>query len=352
MITVITGAPGSGKTLYTIAKLLKAILGTFVDATDDDGNKVKHPRTIYTNINGLTMEHEKIDAEWLADWPNRVKPGALICYDEAQKPWPKRVTGSKVPPAVAELETHRHHGVDFVVMTQKPELLDQNVCSLAGRHLHIRRVGNSHNVIVYEWDAVSRGLLYKNAFKKSTWRYPRWVFDLYKSAEAHTKMPRSVPFAIWIALAAVAGSAYAWPALLDKITDGLNPSAKRLAAEASQKGAQPTKLSTPSLIVPDAPEPVLAGPNTRLAALAPIAPAAPALMGCVATPSACRCYDQAGLPVELEVQACQAKLSSPMPAKTAQDLAQILPGVPDVKPPAAAPDVDGQVIGEMRAHAR
>lgn len=334
MITVITGAPGSGKTLYAIAKLLKALIGTFVDGTDDEGNKVRHERVLYTNINGLTLPHEKIDAQWLAEWHLNVKPGAIICVDEAQKPWPKRVTGSKVPQSVAELETHRHLGVDFVVMTQKPELVDQNVCSLAGRHLHIRRVGNSHNVIVYEWDGVSRGLLFKNAFKKSGWRYSRQAFEWYKSAEAHTKMPRSVPFAVWIAMAAVAGSAYAWPTLMGRITEGFDPSAKR--EKTAQTAAQPIKPSTPSLIVPDAPEPVPGRPGTwsGLPALSQV-PAAPTLMGCAAAADACRCYDQAGQVVELEPQICQAKLASPSKAKTEQDLAAALPGSQALPAPAS-----------------
>ncbi len=346
MITVLTGVPGSGKTLYAIAKLLLPTVGTTVDGQDQDGNKVKHERVLYTNINGLTLPHEKIDAEWLADWPARIKPGAVICVDEAQKVWGKRVTGSKVPYAVAELETHRHHGVDFVVMTQKPELLDQNVCSLAGRHLHIRRVGNSHNTIVYEWDSVSRGLLYRNAFKKSGWRYPRSVFEHYKSAEAHTKMPRSLPFAFWITLAALAGSAYAWPTLMGKITEGFNPSAKR--QETAQASAQPAKPSTPSLIIPDAPAPV---PGLQQPQALQVAPVAPVLMGCAAAADACRCYDQAGQVVDLEPQACQAKLASPMPAKTAQDLAQILPGVPDALQFTSGA-ADGEVIGQMRAQSR
>lgn len=342
MITIITGAPGSGKTLYVIAKLLKAILGTFVEGTDDNGNKVKHPRTIFSNCEGLAMPHEKIDAEWLADWPNRVKPGAVIFYDEAQKPWPKRVTGSKVPPAVQELETHRHKGVDFIIATQKPELVDQNVCSLAGRHLHIRRVGNSHNTIVYEWDAVSRGLLYKNAFKKSAFRYPRWVFEWYKSADAHTRMPRSVPFALWIALAAIAGSAYAWPALMSRITKGLNPEATK-AAQASATAAKP---STPSLIVPDAPGavPGLAS-STPLTQFAGQVPAAPAIMGCAAAADACRCYDQAGQVVELEPQICRGKLASPSRAKTEQGLAAALPGSPALPvPPSSWSASDAEVI--------
>ncbi len=345
MITVLTGAPGSGKTLYAIAKLLQPLIGTQVEATDDEGNKVKHERVLWTNINGLSLPHEKIDAEWLAEWHKHVKPGAVICYDEAQKPWPKRVTGSKVPPAVAELETHRHYGVDFVVMTQKPELMDQNVCSLAGRHLHIRRVGNSHNAIVYEWDSVSRGLLYKNAFKKGGWRYPRKVFDWYKSAEAHTKMPRSLPFALWIALLAIAGSLYAWPALIGKITQGFNPTGK--PKDTAQATPDKSKPAIPSLLTPDAPEDVPAAPAMPSPPLA----SSPLLLGCAAGPSSCRCYGQDGMPVDLEPQACQAKLATPAPAMSAQRLAELLPVAHDMAQPGRAID-DGQVLREMRAQSR
>lgn len=346
MITVLTGNPGSGKTLYAIAKLLQPLIGTHVEATDDDGNKVKHERVVFTNINGLTLPHEKIDAAWLADWPKRVKPGAVICYDEVQKPWPKRVTGSKVPPAVAELETHRHYGVDFVVLTQKPELMDQNVGSLAGRHLHLRRVGNSHNTIVYEWDAVSRGLLYKNSFKKSGWRYPRKVFDWYKSAEAHTKMPRSVPFVLWVSIFALAGAAYAWPTLISRITEGIDPEAKRQKAAVSALAQK--QPSTPSLIISDAPEPA-----TGLGGAVPLmsqAASAPSIMGCVASAAACRCYDQAGLVLDLEPQICEAKVASPAPAKSARDLAAALPGVVELPGPDAPArgSADGQVIADMR----
>lgn len=343
MITVITGAPGSGKTLYVIAKLLKAILGTFVEATDDKGAKVKHPRTIFSNCEGLALPHEKIDEAWLMDWHNRVKPGAVIFYDEAQKPWPKRVTGSKVPPAIQELETHRHKGVDFIIATQKPELVDQNVCSLAGRHLHIRRVGNSHNTIVYEWDAVSRNLLFKNSFKKSAFRYPRWAFDWYKSAEAHTKMPRSVPFVLWVVIACLAGSAYAWPALMNRITRGLQTDDHAKAAQSVQAPAKPL---TPSLIVADAPEAFPGAPGSVLAAVLPgQANQALSIMGCVAAADVCRCYDQAGQVVELEPQICRSKLASPSKAKTGDDLAAALPGAPALPaPPSSWSTSDAEVI--------
>uniref|UniRef100_UPI0024E125E7 zonular occludens toxin domain-containing protein n=1 Tax=Comamonas jiangduensis TaxID=1194168 RepID=UPI0024E125E7 len=62
MITVITGTPGAGKTLYAITKLLLPLIGTHVPVTDEDGVTTMHPRTIYTNIRGLLIDHELIDA--------------------------------------------------------------------------------------------------------------------------------------------------------------------------------------------------------------------------------------------------------------------------------------------------
>ncbi len=345
MITLITGAPGSGKTLYVVSKLLMPLQGTFVEATDDEGNKVQHPRTIYTNINGLMLPHEKIDAEWLLDWRNRVKPGAIIVPDEAQKMWPKRVTGSKVPQSVQDLETHRHDGVDFIPITQKPELVDQNVTSLAGRHLHVRRVGNSHNAIVYEWDSCSRGLLYKNAFKKSAFRYPRKAFEWYKSAEAHTKMPRALPTALFVALFAAAGAAVAWPVLMDKITSGL---------DGKPKAAQTVKASpTPSLLLPEQlQQPAGAGGAVFPAQSQAAAPAQ--YLGCAARAGVCRCYGQDGLPVELELEVCQAKLEAPVPLLSGTELGKIFPEAVEVRPPAdlqrdaEQARVDGAALSFMR----
>ncbi len=310
MITLITGAPGSGKTLYVVSKMLMPLMGTFVEGTDDDGNKVKYPRTVYTNINGLMLPHEKIDAEWLLDWRNRIKPGAIIVPDEAQKMWPKRVTGSKVPQSVQDLETHRHDGVDFIPITQKPELLDQNVTSLAGRHLHVRRVGNTHNAIVYEWDSCSRGLLYKNAFKKSGFRYPASAFKWYKSAEVHTKMPRALPTALFIALFAVAGAAVAWPVLMNKITTGLDGKPKTPVSTTAPGAPKPPAIG--DLLVPGGDLGLAKSPaappqpfDATLPLSSPAAPPVDVFAGCVKAKTACICYSSTGTKIDKPAEFCQ-----------------------------------------------
>ena len=163
MITVITGTPGAGKTLYTIEKLLLPLVGSTISQQSEDGVVTTHPRTIYTNINGLLLDHELIDGgdkQGLRDWHKWAKPGSVIVFDEVQRHWKPRANGSAVPADIEALETHRHMGVDFIIITQNVMLVDKNIHALGGRHLHVRRIANMPMAIVYEWDHVSRGLLY------------------------------------------------------------------------------------------------------------------------------------------------------------------------------------------------
>ncbi|REW28096.1 hypothetical protein DSK63_07840, partial [Mycobacterium tuberculosis] len=195
MITLITGTPGAGKTLYTISKLLLSLVGTTVKQ-EVDGETREYPRTIYTNIRGLMIDHEFIDgsnAGGLRNWHEWAKPGSIIVFDEIQKVWTPRANGSAVPPDIQALETHRHMGVDFILITQGLMLTERNLAMLCNRHLHVRRVGNMPFAIVYEWDHASRTLMYSKSVSKAPWRYDKKVFKLYKSSDLHTKQKRSIP---------------------------------------------------------------------------------------------------------------------------------------------------------------
>ncbi|MDP3424432.1 MAG: zonular occludens toxin domain-containing protein [Burkholderiaceae bacterium] len=226
MITIITGTPGAGKTLYSISKLVKGVLGTTVKRTKDDGTTEEIPRRIVTNINGLLLDHELIDdgpEHGLNGWFKWCKPGDFIVFDEVQKPWPPRAAGSKVPDYISELETHRHKGVDFVLITQNPMLIDRNVTALAGRHVHVRRFGSIGAAIVYEWDHCSRSLLYSKALAKSTWKYDKSVFKLYKSSELHTKPQTRVPPLVFVVVLALAAGAYLIPSTMSRIAEKSDP---------------------------------------------------------------------------------------------------------------------------------
>lgn len=301
MITIITGTPGAGKTLYTIEKLLQPLIGTFVPQEDEHGVVTMHPRTVYTNINGLLLDHELIDGgenQGLRDWHTWAKPGSVIVFDEVQRYWKPRPNGSAVPPDIEALETHRHMGVDFIIITQNVLLVDRNIHALAGRHLHVRRIASMPMAIVYEWDHVSRGLLYAKSLTKSPWRYSKKIFKLYKSAEVHTKQPRSIPGAVWFILAALLGTAVLGPTTYARLTDRINgstPSEQAKAAPpASGIGARPIGPQQPATTPPAQQAP------------APLAVAsAPVFAGCIASRSRCDCFDNQGAKVEKDLGFCE-----------------------------------------------
>ena len=304
MITVITGTPGAGKTLYAISKLLLPLIGTHVSVTDEDGVITKHPRVIYTNIRGLLIDHELIDAgdnQGLRDWHKWAKPGAVIVFDEYQKAWPPRANGSKVPDEIQALDTHRHMGVDFILITQNVINTDRHVHGLVGRHLHVRRMANLHLCIVYEWDHCSRQLLYAKSLTKEPWRYSKKVFKLYRSADAHTKQPRKIPGLVWFVLAGFCGMAYFGPTAYGRLQDRITGNQPQTAAVAQSAPliAKPTAASAPD-------EKVSSGGG-----VATSEPKKPVMAGCVRSKTRCSCYDETGKLFANEPGACETMTETP-----------------------------------------
>lgn len=242
MITLITGAPGSGKTLYVVTELLKPLIGTTVWGEDDDGQPKEFQRTVFTNINGLVLDHVEIGGEGehsIRDWFKWGKPGDFICYDEIQKSWKKRPTGSHVPDYIEHLETHRHYGVEIVLMTQGVGLVDQNLAPLIGRHLHVRRIGFLPMALIYEWDHCSRATLFSKAIKKRFWWFKRDGYKLYKSSKLHIKPKTAIPTLAYVVVAAIAGALYFVPGAFNRIA-GKTDQVKANVAAVDPKTGQPT----------------------------------------------------------------------------------------------------------------
>lgn len=319
-ITVITGTPGAGKTLYAIEKLLLPLVGTAVEQTVD-GQLVSHPRTIYTNIKGLTIDHELIGpgGEWtqdkggdwsfkgngqgLRDWHLWAKPGSVIVFDEVQQFWKPRANGSPVPPDIGGLETHRHMGLDFVIITQNVMLIDRNIQALIGRHLHVRRMANLALAIVYEWDHCSKSLMYSKSLTKSPWRYDKKIFKLYHSSDLHTKQPRAIPGLVWFILIGLLAAAVLGPTMYGRMKTRFNP--PPLVVE-KPKGSS-HQIAPPSLPASAAPGQVdpLHSPNGQaLPAQSGQVQAVPVFAGCARLREVCQCYDSAAQVVEKPAEFC------------------------------------------------
>lgn len=255
MITLITGTPGAGKTLYAISKLLRSLVGSVVKSTDQNGQPVETPRRILTNIPRLLLDHELIGPDaggGLADWHLWCQPGDVIAYDEVQRCWPPRANGSKVPDFISALETHRHKGVDFILITQHPMLLDRNVRALVGRHLHVRRIGGMGASIVYEWDHCSQSLMYSKALKKSPFKYDKSAFNLYLSSELHTKPKTSVPPLLYVVGLAIVGAVVLVPTLMNRIAakGASHPESSPASSSVLGAGVVPSKVTERSSAAP------------------------------------------------------------------------------------------------------
>ncbi|MGQ2966776.1 zonular occludens toxin family protein [Methylophilus sp.] len=201
MITIITGVPGMGKTALLVQMLLA-------------NDKASNARPVFVmGIPDLRIEHVKAPPveEWTEKRPDPDDPSLMLDYftfppnsylilDEAQRVYRPRSAGTKVPPYVAALETHRHTGLDIILLTQKPNLVDVNVRHLCGRHIHIRDTILGRKL--YEWpeynDTDNKANL--DAAAKRAFKPPKESFKYYKSSEMHTKQPRRF-HQVWIYLA-------------------------------------------------------------------------------------------------------------------------------------------------------
>ena len=371
MITLITGTPGAGKTLYAISKLILPVVGSQVSRTFDDGTVEHLPRTIYTNINGLLVDHELIgpggdweqgkDKEWqlkpigegqgLRDWHQWAAPGSIIVYDEFQRVWPPRPNGAAVPPDLGALDTHRHMGVDFVLITQSPNNHDRHVQGLVGRHLHVRRFGNSGLTVVYEWDHCSRQLLYSKSIAKSPWRYDKKVFKLYKSAEVHTKSPRRLPALFLFIAAGIGASLYLIPSTYQRIAKH----SESTAAIAQNKDGKTVELSTNSLSPKELPKGFQASDYDstqfipRISNQPNTAPAydelrkvqnMPRIAGGICSTTRCQCVTEQGTDVGFSSNDCRDWIKNrPYDAYTAQPVpvSTPVPAITSASAPASIP---------------
>jgi zona occludens toxin len=303
MITLITGAPGAGKSAALVKLLSELAKGRaiFVDGIPD--LKVPH----------VALEDARA-------WPTAVPDGAAVVIDEVQRVWRPAGAGQRVPDDIALLETHRHRGIDFFIVTQHPKLVHANVRNLVGRHIHLRDIGVLGRWW-YEWpEAVDPGT-WRSAPVKKRYRLDRKVFALYKSASEHIKPVRSFPPALWLLVVALIGAAYyGWQsyAAIQRRGEGIHvPSAvggsgsgksvgaapRAGAVQSPLTGAQMALAFTPRLS--NDPGSAPAYDHLRVVRVMP------RVVGGFCRDGVCRCFTQQGTDPAIGNEACRAWIASP-----------------------------------------
>lgn len=170
--SLVTGLNGAGKTLYTVATKLRDVPNQTIEYRGEKINR----RLVVGGIRDLLIEHEMMDVpeldpeSWRDEWADKkrepgtepvddvlctilnwwlwCKPGDVIVVDECQRVFRPMPSGKRVPMFINKLETARHYGVEFIYLTQHPQLLHVNVRKLCGPHEDVRRIFGSNRVMV------------------------------------------------------------------------------------------------------------------------------------------------------------------------------------------------------------
>lgn len=347
MIELITGSPGAGKTTYAVAarvaveakREIALDADTCVKLQVDPGTKVTR-RLVVAGVRGLLVEHERLphiltrDAtspaeveRWNAmqveadpaggkplqsdtpvhqrlpgdppvegvpalmqNWWLWCKPGDLIVIDEAQFVMPRGTLGKKPPYWLQAMEIHRHYGVDFLIITQHPQLIDTTVRALVGLHRHVRSVMGSAVCMVYVWDHASNPERYGMANKTQFIRRAKH-YKLFHSAAAHVKPPSSGRWALVVA-----------PLLL---FGGLGGLAWKVSAFGNPKDG----TVKPAPVAASSPSSSAAAPRSEPVRLAGFVDV-PKLSGCYSVRDVCQCFDEVGRVVRIAKSVCEVSSSS------------------------------------------
>lgn len=297
-----TGLPGHGKTLYTLWRVRQWA--------------EKENRPVYYNgIPDLMIPAwtEMVDATKWMECP----PNSIIVIDEAQRLFRPRANGAQVPDYVSKLETHRHLGLDLVLITQHPMLIDGNVRRLTDKHRHCIRPFGSKFAVVHQWAGVREQCDKAGARKESVkeqFPYPKEVFTWYKSAEVHT-VKRSIPMkfilicCLPLLLIAAGWYMYYWTGKKTHrqetpVVEGVGLEAQ--AARPAQGGGRQAPMTQAEWLAVQAP---------RIAGLPYTAPVfdqvtqpvqAPYPAACVQSKSkGCKCYSQQGTVIDTSEELCR-----------------------------------------------
>lgn len=178
-ISLVTGTPGAGKTLWCIQ---------FVE----NERLTRGIPVYYANIPEVQLDWTRIEAE---KWHELNGP-AIVVIDEAHRVFPQRPPGSKAPDHVAPFDQLRHKALEVVLVTQHPKELDHYIKRRIGFHLHLDRVFGQPYAKTCQWEKIAEDpsdYHLRQEALKGQFRYPRNFFGAYKSATMHVA-PRRFPW--------------------------------------------------------------------------------------------------------------------------------------------------------------
>lgn len=204
MFTLISGLPGSGKSLHTIKLVEK-------ERVRPDGSK----RAVYywgipdLKLDWIPLHSEASTPEQARSrydqglahalpedafgWFN-VPPESIVVIDECQYIFPKltQKQAAAPPEHYKQLAIHRHSGTDLYCMTQHPSLIAVEARRQVQRHWHLERPFGLNYTNRLAWERAmspdDRAARAQAAVEKMT--LDPAMFGLYRSAQVHNVQKR------------------------------------------------------------------------------------------------------------------------------------------------------------------
>lgn len=361
MIVLISGCPGSGKTAYVVDLVSRETV-----------------RPIFVlGIKGLTIPHYPVPP--VEDWTRQVPvvedpsityseflfpENSIIVIDEAQNIFRPRSPSSRIPAHVSAFETHRHLGIDFYLITQKPGQIDTHVRRLVSSHIHFVQTWSGRKL--WEWseyaDVDTKSSYNSGIFRSYT--IPSRVFSLYESASVHTKVPRRFPVVFYSLIALLIIFSLLVYFFINSFSARFSPAATSSAA-ISPAATNPVATNPVSVSDPVV-NPISADFFTpRLVSMPESAPiydsvrvvtAMPVVVGCVQSvqdSGDCRCYTAQATRVLFPSSVCQDWLKNRpfnpyLPVKSDKTESEIIDKTPPVPAP-VSPPISAPVVSPVAA---
>ena len=249
MITIITGIPGHGKTLYAVSR--------FAEFAKQEGRQVFFAGIPDCSVPGwlpvpggnefadgsVNYTDEALTAA--RSW-HQFPPRSIVVVDEAHQVFPQRGPSAVVPEYVGMTAVLRRLGIDLVLITQDGNSLDHFVRRRCGRYLHIWRSMGMARATVWEfprccdWEDHNA----RRLGRSSQWAYPKGAYALYKSAEVHTVKMRLPKALLWLPVG-VAALGFCGFLAYKALFGGLGEAPSKALEKAKAPVAAATSPSTP-----------------------------------------------------------------------------------------------------------
>lgn len=292
-IHIITGQKGNGKTLWTVTQILE---------------ELKNDRVVATcNINGLNIEGV-ITINDPDEW-HTLPAGALLIVDEAQRYWRTSRSGD-IPKSLTDMETSRHEGLSFLLITQHPTFLHTHLRKLCDYHTHMVRRSGYEAAFRYTWERICETPLLqteRDLAEQELWLFPKDNYKYYTSAQIHTikkSIPKRLKY-IFASLFLLAGLGYVIYSKVQTVMGEQTDSkaSPALAAEAMESDKTPlskellayNKKITP--LIPSQPWTAIGFSDQKFVSKPRIF--------CMSTAKSCRCLTEQGTRYELDYKTCR-----------------------------------------------